>query len=82
MKFKDKSIFAQRLITARRCKGMIQPDLADAIGTGVNIVCAWENDKFFPRIENLISISDALGVSIDWLVGRTNEGGPKCEFPT
>jgi len=77
MKFEKKSIFAQRLIKARRFKGMRQFDLAEKLCCMEHSVCSWETDKGFPRVETLISIADLFDVSIDWLLGRTDEGGVK-----
>ena len=33
---------------------------------------SWENQKNAPLLENLVNIADFFGVSIDWLVGRSD----------
>lgn len=43
---------------------MSQLDLACLIGVEQSNICLWENGKSFPKIENLIKISDIFGLKL------------------
>lgn len=55
---------------ARMDKGYSQNKLSIKAGISVQNISQWERDKVFPTIINLIPIADALGVTLDELVGR------------
>lgn len=55
---------------ARKKAKIKQGELAKIVGYGQNAICRWENDKQTPLITAVIDVADALGVSIDELVGR------------
>jgi transcriptional regulator with XRE-family HTH domain len=57
---------------ARKEKGMTQAQLAAAADIYSMYISHYETGKKFPSILNLIAIADALGVSLDYLVGRTD----------
>jgi len=60
-------------ITAiRKKKGISQSELGKAVGTSEDIIGRYERDEVKPSIEVVIRIADALGVSIDFLVGKTS----------
>ena len=57
----------------RKCrvkKGLTRPQLAELSGVAKTTIVGYEMDLSFPGILNLISIADALDVTIDELVGR------------
>ena len=56
---------------ARREKGYSQPKLAMKSGLLVQNISVWETGRAFPNIINLIPIADALGITLDELVGRS-----------
>ena len=56
---------------ARLDKGYSQTKLSIKSGISVINISQWERNKVFPTIINLIPIADALGVTLDELVGRT-----------
>jgi transcriptional regulator with XRE-family HTH domain len=62
-----------RNITALRKKlKLSQNDLGKAIGTSGDIIGRYERDEVKPSIDVAIKIADALGVSLDYLVGKTS----------
>lgn len=62
--------FHRRLRLAREKSGMTEAQLAMAIGcpTGRQEIVRWEKGESAPRLKWLEPLSDALGVSIDFLV--------------
>lgn len=65
-------MFARRLKTARIANGHTQATLAEALNVSKGAVGMWETGKCEPSLEKLGEISDALHVSIDYLVKGTN----------
>lgn len=65
-------IFAERLLELRREKGISQAVLAKQLGVSYAVVCYWETDRSEPTAPNLVKISDFFGVSVDYLLGRTD----------
>ena len=66
-KFKD----VLRALRGERCVG--QELLAKEVGVSKGIVSMWENGLREPNMDSLIKLADYFGVSIDYLVGRTNK---------
>lgn len=56
---------------ARKEKGLTQAQLAAEAGVLTISISFYETGRTFPSVLNLISIADALGVTLDDLVGRT-----------
>ena len=56
---------------ARTDKGWTQAQLAAEAGVLCISISFYETGRTFPSVLNLISIADALGVTLDDLVGRT-----------
>ena len=65
--------FAVRLRDLRNSKGLTMLQLADAIGTTKATISNFENAQRNPSLEMLIKLADYFNVSIDFLVGRTND---------
>jgi transcriptional regulator with XRE-family HTH domain len=57
----------------RLSKGLSQNKLAIISGVSVQNICNYEQNRSFATIINLIPLADALGVTLDELVGRTVE---------
>lgn len=55
---------------ARKKKRMTVDELAERSGYHAKQIWTWEKDTFLPRLTAVIDISDALGISIDELVGH------------
>lgn len=66
------TVLARRLTEARLRCGWTQRELSIAADVFEVRVGDYERGNYIPRIDALIRLADALGVSIDWLVGRTD----------
>jgi len=62
--------FYLRLIEARKLNDLNQTQLAKLIGLTRAAVSSMESKKRAPSCQTLIKLSDALHVSIDYLLGR------------
>ena len=71
----------QAMRFARKKAKIKQGELAKIIGHGQNAICRWENDKQTPLITAVIDIADALGITIDEVVGRKFKLKPVESFP-
>ena len=58
--------------TIRVGKGLKQKQLADALGVTGIAIQNYENNRRKPAYDILIAMADYFGVSLDYLVGRTN----------
>jgi len=56
----------------RKRKKLSQAALGKQIGTSGDIIGRYERDIITPSIEVIMKIADSLGVSIDFLVGKTS----------
>ena len=59
-----------RIKELRKNKKIAQEYLADMLGVSRQAVSKWENDISFPDTENLIKLSELLGVSVGYLTIR------------
>lgn len=59
----------QRIKTARKQAGMTQSELANKLNIPYQSISQWERDVRNPKRETLQRIADALGVSVDYLLG-------------
>lgn len=57
----------------RNGRGVSQQTLAAAIGTTQQSINKYENHKIEPDIATLIALANYFDVTIDYLVGRTDE---------
>ncbi|MBD5103912.1 MAG: helix-turn-helix transcriptional regulator [Ruminococcaceae bacterium] len=62
--------FAEKLKGIRKQSGMSQEQLAEKIGVSRQAVTKWETSTGIPDIENIMSISDVFGISIDELLSN------------
>ena len=65
--------FAERIKELRRKNGMTQAALGAIIGIRPDGICVYEKGKHYPEVRNLIILADYFGVSLDYLVGRTDD---------
>lgn len=73
---KEKTLtIGQAIRKARKAKKVTQDELAEKTGYYRSIISRWEKDAQTPKITAIIDIADALGVSIDELVGRKVKEG-------
>jgi transcriptional regulator with XRE-family HTH domain len=62
---------AQRLKEAREELGLSQGQAADLIGSTQRSLTRWENAGCDPGFATVAELARELGVSLDWLAGRT-----------
>ena len=66
------SKFATRLKETRESKGISRKQLADAMFVSVRLISYWENGKRECDFDTLIKLSEFLGESIDYLLGKSD----------
>lgn len=64
--------FTDRLRATRELRGLSQTDLAKRTGLQPSAISHFETGKRAPSFDNLKRLADALGASIDYLLGRSN----------
>lgn len=64
--------FSIRLKKLRETHRFYQRELAEALGVTTRAYQFYESGRSEPNIKTLIAIADRFGVSIDYLVGRTD----------
>ncbi len=65
-------IFAERLKELRLEKNISRSKLAEELFVSERLVCYWENGKRECSFEMLIKIADFFGVTIDYILGRSD----------
>ena len=70
---------ADRMVRSREAIGMNQTDFAAAINDTQQHVSEWERGKYDPGAQSLIAISKVLGVTVDYLLGVSDEPQGKIE---
>lgn len=66
---------SEKTILARRLTALIGNStaaVADAIGVSFQAVASMKAGRSRPSLENLVKLADYLGVSVDYLLGRTD----------
>lgn len=66
------SIFSDRLKVLKKNKNVLQKDIASTIGISLRAYQYYETDTKEPTMAKLIALADYFDVSIDYLVGRTD----------
>lgn len=73
----ETTLFAQRLVRLREKQGMSQVALARALGASINAINMLEvGSTRAPHIDRLIAIADLFNVSLDYLVGQSDDPRP------
>ena len=65
--------FAGRLKELRKQAHLTQVELAKRLGIGQSSYADWERGKKNPTQENLVKLAQILNVSVDYLVGSTED---------
>ncbi|MEG6571750.1 helix-turn-helix transcriptional regulator [[Clostridium] cellulosi] len=65
--------FAEKLKNARKNAGMSQEALAEKLGVSRQAVTKWETERGIPDIDNLITISNLFGISVDEFLSQEKE---------
>jgi len=63
----------QRIRKARQDRGWTQAELGLRAGLRESMICKYELGYHTPNPKHLSRIADALGVSVDYLLGRESE---------
>ena len=71
----DNEIFASRLLALRKQRGWSQPTLAKKVGTSGAIIGRYERGEITPSIGVARKLSEALEVTLDYLVGDNELNG-------
>ncbi|WP_459195781.1 helix-turn-helix domain-containing protein [Wukongibacter baidiensis] len=74
----DLKILGSRIKEHRKKLGLLQPELGGAINVAKSNISYYEIGKSRPNVETLYKIANVLGVSIDYLLGRTNIKKSHC----
>ena len=69
-----------RIARLRRAKDWNQKELADRIGAKPTQISKYERGTYLPRPDLLPRLSDALGVSLDYLMTGRSGGEPRRDF--
>jgi transcriptional regulator with XRE-family HTH domain len=64
--------FGSRIIEARKEKNLSQEALAKALNATPTTIGRYERDEVKPSIEVAAKIAEALGVSVDYLIGKSD----------
>ena len=64
-------MLGQRIAALRRHLGMSQSALAEKIGVSPSAVGMYEQDRREPSLSAMVTMSEALGVSVDYLLTGT-----------
>lgn len=77
----EPSVFGRRLRQARDLRGMTQAELAEKSRVSAVMISHFETGtRPSASADNLVKLSNALEVSIDYLLGRTDDPVP-CSGP-
>lgn len=64
--------FGDKMMQARKVKELSREELGEKIGTSGPIIGRYERGDMMPSVEIATKISDALDVSLDFLVGKSS----------
>ena len=67
---------SNRIRELREGRKMSQVRLSIELGVSQETISAYESGKHFPSYAALVKLSDLFGVSIDYLMGRSNSETP------
>ena len=63
--------FGERLLEVRKKKGFSQSELAGLLNTQAPVIGRYERGETTPSVEVALKLSKILGVSLDYLAGKT-----------
>ena len=64
--------FSERLRELRRERGLKQREMAEICGLKLRGYQQYEYNAGYPEVPGLVAIADYFGVSLDYLMGRTD----------
>lgn len=65
--------FSERLKKLRKDTGLTQVDVASKLGISQQAYASWERGVKKPTQDNLVKIAQILNVSVDYLVGNSQD---------
>lgn len=68
--------FADRLKTLREKRGLGREQLAERLGLSYHAIAKYETGKRSPDQETILKIADYFNVSVDYLLGRSDDPTP------
>jgi transcriptional regulator with XRE-family HTH domain len=72
----DNNVLGKRIKQLREEKGLLQKDIAGIIGITDSAIGHYERGARFPDPETLRRLAEYFGVSVDYLLGRTDVRNP------
>ena len=69
----SRKLLGDRLRVLRKERKVSQKELAEYLGISIRGYQFYESEDNEPNIKRLIALADFYGVTIDYLVGRTDE---------
>ena len=66
----------EKLRRLRENMGLQQKEVADRLGVNPSAVTRWESGEKRPDLVNLVKLADLYNVSLDYLMGRTDNPAP------
>ncbi len=69
--------FGERLNQLRKANNLKAEDLADIVGVKRRIIFMYEKNESKPSFEVLIALANYFNISLDYLVGRSDEAQRK-----
>ena len=74
------TVFPERLKLLRSEKKLTQKELAEKLGlNNTSTISKYESGDAMPSIEIIDKVADLFGVTVDYLMGRTDERGDTTE---
>jgi Predicted transcriptional regulators len=68
-------MFPKKLNETRKLRGITAKKMADSLNMQIRGYRKYESGDSSPSLESLVKIADILDVSIDYLLGRTEDSG-------
>jgi len=62
----------KKVVDLRKIKGLNRDELGKIVGTSGAVIGRYEREEITPSVEIAKKIADALGVSLDFLIGSTD----------
>ena len=73
--------FSTRLQELKETKKLLQKDAAKALDVPLRAYQRYEHGQQEPQLSTLIRMADFYGVTLDYLAGRSDQGGPRRADP-
>lgn len=69
----NRQLFAERIQQLRVCKNLSQKQLATELGLSQQTIGHWETCIRVPSLELAVTLANYFDVSLDYLVGRSDD---------